>query len=210
MTWSMEVRSDAGSRRIRLRADEQPMSFDDLLRSWVEDEPFTAWYSRWLAGVSFPAFFWEHPPLTTARLGLPAEFMLLNAPALAGLAPDPRPFAEVFRRAPEGPVASFANLGGDALLVAPRPGSPTAGCAHLADFLRDSTPASIQAFWQSVARAVRQRLSNRQPLWLSTSGLGVAWLHARVDTVPKYYQHAPYRNWPPPGGESKLATKDRG
>jgi len=33
--------------------------------------------------------------------------------------------------------------------------------------------------------------------WLSTSGLGIAWLHVRLDERPKYYTHAPYRS--PPG-----------
>ena len=42
------------------------------------------------------------------------------------------------------------------------------------------------------ADAVAARLSDR-PLWLSTSGAGVAWLHVRLDDRPKYIQHAPYR-----------------
>ena len=32
----------------------------------------------------------------------------------------------------------------------------------------------------------------QQGLWLSTSGLGVLYLHFRIDTVPKYYSHVPY------------------
>jgi hypothetical protein len=31
------------------------------------------------------------------------------------------------------------------------------------------------------------------PVWLSTSGLGIYWLHFRLDTVPKYYTYAPYK-----------------
>ena len=31
------------------------------------------------------------------------------------------------------------------------------------------------------------------PLWLSTLGLGVAWVHIRLDRTPKYYQYAPDR-----------------
>ena len=34
----------------------------------------------------------------------------------------------------------------------------------------------------------------RVHLWVSTSGLGVYWLHVRLDSYPKYYQHAPYKN----------------
>ena len=32
-----------------------------------------------------------------------------------------------------------------------------------------------------------------RPIWLSTAGHGVAWLHVRLDSRPKYYLHAPYR-----------------
>lgn len=31
------------------------------------------------------------------------------------------------------------------------------------------------------------------PIWLSTSGLGVYWLHVRLDTRPKYYNHDEYK-----------------
>jgi hypothetical protein len=31
-----------------------------------------------------------------------------------------------------------------------------------------------------------------QPIWLSTAGMGVAWLHIRLDERPKYYSHKPY------------------
>ena len=31
------------------------------------------------------------------------------------------------------------------------------------------------------------------PVWLSTAGAGVSWLHVRLGDRPKYYGHAPYR-----------------
>ena len=34
-----------------------------------------------------------------------------------------------------------------------------------------------------------------QPLWLSTAGGGVDWLHMRLDKRPKYYRHLPWRDW---------------
>ena len=33
------------------------------------------------------------------------------------------------------------------------------------------------------------------PVWLSTAGGGVDWLHMRLDERPKYYRHLPWRNW---------------
>jgi hypothetical protein len=40
------------------------------------------------------------------------------------------------------------------------------------------------------------RRVGRQPVWLSTAGAGVAWLHVRLDDRPKYYGHGPYRQRP--------------
>ncbi|MFO1021395.1 MAG: hypothetical protein U0903_11970 [Planctomycetales bacterium] len=35
-----------------------------------------------------------------------------------------------------------------------------------------------------------------KPVWLSTAGAGVPWLHVHLDDQPKYYSHAPYRAVP--------------
>jgi hypothetical protein len=33
-----------------------------------------------------------------------------------------------------------------------------------------------------------------KPVWLSTAGGGVSWLHVRLDDQPKYYGFEPYRH----------------
>jgi hypothetical protein len=33
-----------------------------------------------------------------------------------------------------------------------------------------------------------------RPLWLSTAGGGVDWVHMRLDDQPKYYRHLPWRD----------------
>jgi hypothetical protein len=52
-------------------------------------------------------------------------------------------------------------------------------------FTSDPPPALDDSLLQSPSR--------RQGVWLSTSGLGVLYLHFRIDTVPKYYSHEPYK-----------------
>jgi NADH:ubiquinone oxidoreductase subunit len=39
-----------------------------------------------------------------------------------------------------------------------------------------------------------QNRVGEQPVWLSTAGMGVAWLHVRLDDRPKYYGYSPYRD----------------
>ena len=93
-------------------------------------------------------------------------------------------------------VAGFWNLGGDAFLVAPCPRAPPGAYphayAHLAAFARTAPADQQQAFWRAVGAAVAENLAER-PLWVSTNGLGVAWLHVRLDEWPKYYTYEPYR-----------------
>jgi hypothetical protein len=67
----------------------------------------------------------------------------------------------------------------------------------------------VGAVWGAVGRAALARLGlgppphgglgsagEDAPLWISTSGLGVYWLHVRLDARPKYYTYAPFRQWP--------------
>ncbi len=89
----------------------------------------------------------------------------------------------------------FPSLGGDATLLAPSPIDAATDYAHLAAFLRTADERQIQALWCKVGIHVAASLRD-EPIWLSTSGLGVAWLHVRLDSMPKYYQHQPYKHLP--------------
>ena len=115
----------------------------------------------------------------------------MDAPALSRALVDSSHFDDTFAAAGTESVVSFANLSGDALLVAPCLIAAPATYAHLASFVRDAPASQIRALWQCVARAFAETISET-PLWISTSGLGVIWLHIRLDRFPKYYTHAPY------------------
>ena len=90
-------------------------------------------------------------------------------------------------------VVTFPNLGADATLVVPCPIGERGCYWHLADFLRRGPVDQIDELWRCVAVAMNDRVGVR-PVWLSTAGMGVAWLHIRLDDRPKYYGHAPYRH----------------
>jgi hypothetical protein len=122
----------------------------------------------------------------------PFEFAVLNDPGLARDA-DPAAFAEHFRGRSGSDVLSFPNIGGDAIMVVPRPLAPPSTYAHLATFVRNAPESQRHALWKSVGDAMSRRLSAR-PVWLSTAGAGVPWLHVRLDDRPKYYGFTPYRD----------------
>ena len=175
--------------RLRFDGDTGPLSWADCLRGWRNDAGFRERFGQALADAPFEAFRWECLPVTADSIEQPFECVLIDAPELLRKA-DGSDFTEHFEAS--APVLRFANLGGDAELVVPRPMAEPAAYPHLGAFLRQAPAAQRDALWQAVAAAVDDCLGVA-PLWLSTAGDGVPWLHIRLDSRPKYYRHAPYR-----------------
>jgi hypothetical protein len=117
--------------------------------------------------------------------------VLLDSPGLAR-DPDAGAFAEHFSGAGAGGVVEFPNLGRDAILVVPCPDGPLSAYSHLAAFVRQAPEPQKHALWAAVGAAMQRRLGGK-PVWLSTAGAGVSWLHVRLDDRPKYYGHWPYQ-----------------
>ncbi len=188
------LQEDTGAfTRVKARVADGAVSAGDLLRAWARGGEGCDTITTLIAGSPHAAVFWEMPPLTTTRLGMDFECVLVGSRALARLPRDEKTFSEHF--GDEGAIAVFDNLGGDATLIAPLPQPPGADYSHLASFCRKAPREIGRLFWQRLAETALRRMSDR-PLWISTAGLGVGWLHARLDTRPKYYSHAPYRRWP--------------
>jgi hypothetical protein len=163
-----------------------------VLEHWQEDEEFRSFFLSLLEGAPFSSYRWETPPITAATAGREFEFVLLDSPGL-DRRPEPEAFAEQFRAAsPDAGVIVFPNLGRDALLVVPRPTGSAAAYVHLAQFLRNAPDVQKHELWRKIGEAMQRRLG-ADPVWLSTAGMGVAWLHVRLDSQPKYYGFAPYR-----------------
>ena len=127
-------------------------------------------------------------PITDATLSRPFECAIIRCDGLNRVV-DEGAFSAHFT--PDRDVVTFSNLGRDATLVVPCPRAEPSLYAHLGAFLRGAPEPQIHALWVAVARAVERRLG-QEPLWLSTAGMGVAWLHVRLDDRPKYYAHREY------------------
>ncbi len=147
----------------------------------------------------FRAYRWETPPINSKLLERAFEFVLLDCPML-DRSVDRDSFAKYFEGIPNAGVAVFENLGKDALLIVPGPADNDEQFAHLAGFLNHGSDEQIHELWAQVGANLATRLrdqDSRAPVWLSTAGMGVAWVHIRLDSFPKYYGYAPYREWNP-------------
>lgn len=191
--WAFTSEKLPGVRGVRVTTilGSQPATFADVLQGWRDDAVFRALFNAQLAGAPYAAFRWERPPVTDATLTSPFEFVLLDSPGLARR-PDPKAFAEHFGGAPQAEIVVFPNLGGDAIMVVPCPVGALSAYGHLAAFVREAPESQRHALWRSVGEAMARRVGAK-PVWLSTAGAGVAWLHVRLDDRPKYYGFAPYR-----------------
>lgn len=180
-----------GGMRFTVHLISQPASFTDILRAWSDDAGFRSLFNAQLADAPYKAFRWETPPVTNVTANRPFEFVVLDSPSLAQH-PDPEAFAEHFEAASDDGIVIFPNLGRDAIMVVPCPLASSTCYGHLAAFVREAPETQRCALWRSVGEAMLRRVG-AQPMWLSTAGGGVSWLHVRLDDRPKYYGHGPYR-----------------
>ncbi|MGD1952960.1 MAG: hypothetical protein ACFB14_25440 [Leptolyngbyaceae cyanobacterium] len=175
--------------RVVITQDLSSVSYSAVIRSWQQDTTFRNFFIDLLAASPFRAFHWETPAVTTATLDQPFECVLIDSPNLVK-APDRDTFAPYFNATQL--VTSFLNLGRDAILVVPCPTGPNRDYSYLGAFIHTAPRAQQHALWTLVGTTMAQRI-NEKPVWLSTAGGGVAWLHVRLDNHPKYYHHTPYR-----------------
>ena len=175
--------------RFGVMFDSRPATFAEVIRAWQMDAGFRSLFNALLADTPYAAFRWETPAITTDSTSQPFEFVLLDSPGLARR-PDTEAFAEHFANAKAG-VVVFRNLGRDAIMVVPSPVAKPAAYGHLAAFVRLAPESQRHSLWQSVGEAMAARIGDK-PVWLSTAGAGVSWLHVRLDDRPKYYGYGPY------------------
>jgi hypothetical protein len=161
-----------GALRLRFFAGDNSLSYTDVLSALLQQRQFREIFQQEIRAAPFVAFRWETPPLASTNTDQPFECLFHDSPDL-DVPADPTEFYAHFQ--PHTEVVSFDNLGSDALLIVPCPVSASTNYS--------------------------QRVGS-QPLWLSTAGGGVDWLHIRLDDRPKYYRHMPWRKvgGTPPAG----------
>jgi len=188
----LDVSPDGRGMHGAIRRDEHVATFSEVMGALAVDAELRDVLTTALACVPYQGFKWETPAVTRETIHRPFECVVLDSPHLA-CEVDPHSFAEHFVE--DELVVTFPSLGRDAILVAPCPRAPHAVYGHLAAFVRRAPPAQQHALWQRVGVEMAARIGEC-PVWLSTAGGGVAWLHVRLDDRPKYYGHAPYRRPP--------------
>lgn len=190
--WEVHAQTVPSGMRMNIFHGDSQLSFREVFFLLENSTDFARWYGETLAGCVFEAFFWEFPALTTDTFDNDAEFVIIESASLSRLRPDPVPFESQFALQQGSDVITFPNLGGDALLIVPTQLGSIDSYPHLATFVRNAPGNQVRSLWKVTAHTVHENLRH-SPRWLSTAGLGVSWLHLRLDTRPKYYNFSPYK-----------------
>jgi hypothetical protein len=175
--------------KFTISTNHEPMTFRQIILSWETNAAFADFFSELLSKSSFSAFRWELPGLYRGNVDSAADFVLVDYPRL-NRAMRQSAFAEYFDG--QSDTVRFMNLSGDTELVVPCPANSRCDYSHLASFVRTASEQQIQDLWRLVGKTMSEKLGER-PVWLSTAGMGVPWLHVRIATKPKYYAYDPYK-----------------
>ncbi len=174
-----------------LASDKASDKANDKASDKASDTELRQKFNSLLTEAPFEAYRIETPALSLLSLDDPFEFVLINAPALVTRTADALTFAQYFKE-PGVEVVEFKSLGGDAILLAPTPVGGHESYNHLAVFVRNAPESQVHSLWQMVGQ-VLMRVVSAEPRWFNTEGSGVAWLHVRIDSRPKYYGYQPYK-----------------
>lgn len=192
--WKMwkpfEIESTEESLKFGILQDGSPLSNKEFLELLRDSQPFRKFYNAFLADLEYDAFFWENRPLTNQTMENDYECNIINSDFLAGCSSDSHTFRQYFDDNKK--VVTFPNLGNDAELIVPCPENQDSIYTHIGCFVRQANSDQIDDFWRITGDETLKSIGST-PKWLSTSGLGVFWLHVRIDTVPKYYQTEEYK-----------------
>lgn len=170
---------------------------------------------------TFPShggYFFETPPITyNTYQYIPFEFMLIPADELAYVGANFNPFSKKFSKSCQldssdhsnrnkhgRKVVSFSNINNDSTLVVPCPvyientSSATSSFqdfAHISRFMKNADKILIRETLKRLASETMKVLTEHpnDKFWVSTSGLGVSWIHFRIDSRPKYYNWEEYK-----------------
>ena len=175
--------------RLAFSNQGYPMTFREVLEELRDSQEGRLRFVEALKRLKSSAYFFELPALSQATVDLPFEAMVVDGPPLQKRVQNPAPFAEHFKT--KDWAVAFRNLSGDAELIAPTPRVDLPVYAHLAAFVLGAPEEQVIGFWRLAAEKALDKLSDKS-FFLSTAGLGVPWLHLRLDNRPKYYRYEPY------------------
>ena len=156
------------------------MTWSDVINSLTNNmDTFIYKLIRFLINIEHKSYFWECDQVS---LNQPFRFAIFNSKTLSHRKQDNTAFNGSINCKKSSPYAiSFPSLSKNIDLVVPCKYSKKVDYTSISTFSRTAPIKQQVAFWNKVGENIKVGD------WVSTSGLGVAWLHVRIARRPKYY-----------------------
>lgn len=180
--------------RLTIKEGDQILSFAQVIQHWVNSSAFRDFYTSTLLQHGGNGCFWEHPRLNKETVDQAYECVISRTDTFSRLAANFNPFKNAVQAGKT--ISVFPNLTGVAQLIVPAPtGAGDFNGRDLIAFLKTADEARCHKLWIVVGQQVTAAIAEGSSFqFLSTHGLGVLWLHIRLEQRPKYYHHRPYRS----------------
>jgi len=182
---------DEDTVRFRLKKGNKNLTFKDVFELWKSNSAFVEFYKDELIKFDYQAFYWEHPAIKKEFLEKKYECILQRSRPLEYLPCDENAFKEYIHV--KGQVSDFINIGKDARLIVPTKRTDKEIYNHMGKFIRLAEREQVIEVFKRVGIAIFEEIEKQKLIWLNTAGLGVIWLHIRMDTRPKYYKTKWYK-----------------
>lgn len=190
--FSIEIKGqNENTVRFRIKKEERNLSFKEVFELWSSNSEFVNFYKDELIRSEYEAFYWEHPAIKNEFLEKKYECILQRSKPLEHLPSNESAFKEYIHS--KSQVVDFMNLGKNARLVVPTKKTDEEIYNHLGKFIRYAKNEQIIETFKRVGITIFEEMEKQKIIWLNTAGLGVIWLHIRMDTRPKYYKTKGYK-----------------
>ena len=140
---------------------------------------------------NYKSYFFECPKMNDAlSKNKLFEFVLYDAKNnFENKKADPTFFEQYFLK--EKNICNVKSNSGNILLI---PKLLTKNCTYLnlTNFLHYGDEQQIYELFKEIKNVTQKLLKENKTFWLNTHGLGVFWLHIRIDFTPMYYHHKVY------------------
>jgi hypothetical protein len=162
--------------------------------------------------ISIKSYYFQTPNICS--LDIPIEFVLIKTYSLHMKKADWSKYSEYMNRKPRNRHSlSFINLSGSVMLTIPFNKKKDIRYGHIKDYITYASKEEIYDIFSEIGiqieihnearRSINIKKSSDQgqcnnkdfcyPLYLSTHGYGVQWLHFRLEESPLYYNYDSYK-----------------
>jgi hypothetical protein len=165
--------------------------------------------------LSIKSYYFQTPNICS--LNIPIEFVLMKTHNLHKKKADWSKYAEYMNRKPRNRHSlSFINLTGNIMLTIPFNKKKNIRYGHIKDYMTYASMEEIYDIFLEIGIQIEiyneasrrhssinksnvatttSNISICHPLYLSTHGHGVQWLHFRLEEKPLYYNYNYYKNY---------------